>query len=163
MDFNINNAEAERKKTLKFAEDNGISTDEVEAVYEKIYAELSDDLSENAKELRALRKTRGSLKRIANSSANYIDGFIFMRFRDTNFNEYAWKLVDAQSATPPSPSSQSDNLPLDTHSFSSSFSFLLFILLSLYTSFSLLLPLSDTDFSAEYPVSRQKSHHKGIH
>ena len=94
MDFNINNAEAERKKTLKFAEDNGISTDEVEAVYEKIYAELPDDLSDNAKELRALRKTRGSLKRIANSSANYIDGFIFMRFRDTNFNEYAWKLVD---------------------------------------------------------------------
>lgn len=94
MDFNINNAEAERKKTLKFAEDNGISTDEVDAVYEKIYAELPDDLSDNAKELRALRKTRGSLKRIANSSANYIDGFIFMRFRDTNYNEYAWKLVD---------------------------------------------------------------------
>ena len=94
MDFNINNAEAERKKTLKFAEDNGISTDEVDAVYEKIYAELPDDLSDNAKELRALRKTRGSLKRIANSSANYIDGFIFMRFRDTNYNEYAWQLVN---------------------------------------------------------------------
>ena len=94
MDFNLNNAEAERKKTLKFAEDNGISTDEVDAVYEKIYAELPDDLSDNAKELRALRKTRGSLKRIANSSANYIDGFIFMRFRDTNYNEYAWQLVN---------------------------------------------------------------------
>ena len=94
MEFNINNADAERQKTLKFAEDNDISTEEVEQIYEKIYDELPDDLSESAKELRALRKTRGSLRRIANSSANYIDGFIFMRFRDNDFNVNAWNKVD---------------------------------------------------------------------
>lgn len=94
MDFNINNADAEREKTLKFAKDNGISTDEVEAVYEKILSELPDDLSDKAKELRALRKTRGSLKRIANSSANYIDGFIFMRFRDNDYEAKSWRDVD---------------------------------------------------------------------
>ena len=95
MEFNINNADAERRKTFKFAEDNNISEDEVQTIFDKIYSELPDDLSDNAKELRALRKTRGSLRRIANSSANYVDGFIFMRFRDNDFNVNAWNKVDA--------------------------------------------------------------------
>lgn len=94
MNFDMNNVDVERQKTLKFAEDNNISTDEVDTIFDKIYNELPDELSDKAKELRALRKTRGSLRRIANSNANYVDGFVFMRFRDVNYNEYAWKLVD---------------------------------------------------------------------
>lgn len=94
MNFDINNVDAERQKTLKFAEDNNISEDEINSVYDEIYNQLPENLSDKAKELRALRKTRGTLRRIANSNANYTDGFIFMRFRDINYNEYAWKLVD---------------------------------------------------------------------
>lgn len=94
MNFVINDAEAEKNKTIKFAEDNNIPLEEMEAVYDEIYNSLPDDLSDNAKELKALRKTRGSLRRIANSNANYVDAFLFMRFRNSNFNEYAWKLVD---------------------------------------------------------------------
>lgn len=94
MKFDMNNVEAERQKTLKFAEDNNIDNDEIDAIYDKIYNELPDDLSDKSRELRALRKTRGALRRIANSNANYVDGFVFMRFRDVNYNEYAWKLVD---------------------------------------------------------------------
>lgn len=94
MNFVINDAEAERNKTIKFAKDNNIPLEEMEAVYNEIYESLPDDLSDNAKELKALRKTRGSLRRLANSNANYIDAFLFMRFRNSNFNEYAWKLVD---------------------------------------------------------------------
>ena len=69
MKFEINSAEAERQKTLKFAEDNNISDDEVNSVYNEIYSQLSDDLSDSAKDLRALRKTRGALRKIANNSA----------------------------------------------------------------------------------------------
>ena len=37
MNFNFNDEEAERQKTLKFAEDNNISDNELNAVYDKIY------------------------------------------------------------------------------------------------------------------------------
>lgn len=94
MKFEINNAEKERQKTLKFAKDNNISDDEINEVYDKIYNELPDDLSDNAKELRALRKTRGALRRIVNSNINYVDSFIFMRFRDSDYNVNAWNKVD---------------------------------------------------------------------
>lgn len=94
MKFDINNAEAERQKTLKFAKDNNISDDEVNSVYNEIYSQLPDDLSDSAKELRALRKTRGSLRRIANSNANYVDGFIVARFRNSDYNVNAWNKVD---------------------------------------------------------------------
>lgn len=94
MKFNINNAEAERQKTLKFAQDNNISDEEVDSLYNEIYNQLPDDLSDNAKELRALRKTRGSLRRIANSSANYVDSFMVARFRNSDYNLNAWNKVD---------------------------------------------------------------------
>ena len=94
MNFNFNDEEAERQKTLKFAEDNNISDNELNAVYDKIYNELPDNLSDKAKTLRALRKTRGSLRKIANSNANYVDCFLFMRFRDNDFNVNAWNKVD---------------------------------------------------------------------
>ena len=94
MKFEINSAEKERQKTLKFAKDNNISDEEINEVYDKIYSELPDDLSDKAKELRALRKTRGALRRIANSNANYVDSFIFMRFRDNDYNVNAWNKVD---------------------------------------------------------------------
>lgn len=95
MKFNFNDVEAEKQKTLKFAEDNKISENELNRVYDKIFNELPDNLSDKAKELRALRKTRGALRKVANSNANYVDGFIFMRFRDSDFNLNAWKKVDA--------------------------------------------------------------------
>lgn len=94
MKFDINNAEAERQKTLKFAADNNISDDEINNVYNEIYEQLPDDLSDNAKELRALRKTRGALRKIANSNANFVDGFIVMRFRNSDYNLNAWNKVD---------------------------------------------------------------------
>ena len=95
MKFDINNVDAEKQKTLKFAEDNKISDDEINSVYNEIYAQLPDDLSDTAKELRALRKTRGTLRKIANSSANFVEMFPVMRFRNSDYNLNAWNKVDA--------------------------------------------------------------------
>lgn len=94
MKFDINNADAERQKTLKFAEDNNIPDDEVNSVYDEIFSQLPDDLSDNAKVLRALRKTRGALRKIANSSANYVEGFMVARFPNSDYNLNAWNKVD---------------------------------------------------------------------
>ena len=94
MNFNFNDVDAEKQKTLKFAEDNNISDNELNTVYDKIYNELPDNLSDKAKELRALRKTRGALRKVANSNANFVDAFIFMRFRDNDFNINAWNKVN---------------------------------------------------------------------
>lgn len=93
MNLNVNNVETEREKTFQFAEDNNISEEEINNVYNEIYEQLPSDLSENAKELRALRKTRGALRRIANSNVNYIDGFIVMRFKNNDYEANAWQKV----------------------------------------------------------------------
>ena len=94
MKFDFNNVESERAKNIKFADDNGISHDKMEEIYQKIYAELPEDLTGEKRELRALRKTRGSLKRRANSTGTQLDGFIIMRFKDKDFEANAWNKVN---------------------------------------------------------------------
>lgn len=94
MKFNFNDVESEKVKNQKFAEDNGISLEEMEEVYQKIYEELPESLTGDKRELRALRKTRGSLRRRANRTGTELDGFILMRFRDKDFERNAWNKVD---------------------------------------------------------------------
>lgn len=94
MKFNFNDVESEKVKNQKFAEDNGISSEEMEEVYQKIYEELPESLTGEKRELRALRKTRGSLRQRANRTGTELDGFILMRFRDKDFERNAWNKVD---------------------------------------------------------------------
>ena len=94
MKFNFNDVESEKVKNQKFAEDNGISPEEMEEVYQKIYEELPESLTGEKRELRALRKTRGSLRQRANRTGTELDGFILMRFRDKDFERNAWNKVD---------------------------------------------------------------------
>ena len=94
MKFNFNDVESEREKNKKFAEKNGISLEEMDEVYAKIYEELPENLTGDKRELRALRKTRGSLRQKANRTGTELDGFILMRFRDKDFERNAWNKVD---------------------------------------------------------------------
>ena len=94
MDLKINNIESEKARNKKFAEENNISLEEMEEVYNEIYEQLPDSLTGDKRTLRALRKTRGTLRRKANTTGTEIDGFILMRFRDNDFDPNAWEKVD---------------------------------------------------------------------
>lgn len=94
MKFNFNDVESEKIKNQKFAENNGISQEEMDEIYQKIYAELPENLTGDKRELRALRKTRGSLRQRANRTGTELDGFILIRFRDKDFESNAWNKVD---------------------------------------------------------------------
>ena len=89
----MSSIEKEKSKTEKFAQANDISQDEIEATYQKIFAELPEDMDEDKRTIRALRKTRGTLNRQV-QSGNYQDGFILFRFRNQDYNLYAWNQVD---------------------------------------------------------------------
>lgn len=94
MKLNISTVESEREKNAKFASDNGISQEEMDEVYQEIFDNLPEDLTGDNRIKRALRKTRGTLKKKASVQGIELDGFIFMRFRDNDFDRNAWKKVD---------------------------------------------------------------------
>lgn len=94
MDLKINNVESEKARNEKFAEEHNISQEEMEEVYNEIYEKLPESLTGDKRVLRALRKTRGTLRQKANAVGTEIDGFILMRFRDNDFDPNAWKKVD---------------------------------------------------------------------
>ncbi len=94
MKLNISTVETEQAKNEKFAQDNGISSEEMEEVYQEIFENLPEDLTGDTRVKRALRKTRGALKKKANTQGTVLDGFIFMRFRDNDFERNAWNKVD---------------------------------------------------------------------
>ena len=66
----------------------------MEEVYLEIFENLPDDITGDNRVKRALRKTRGALKRKANIQGTVLDGFIFMRFRDNDFERNAWDKVN---------------------------------------------------------------------
>lgn len=90
----ISTIESERAKNAKFAQENNISEEEMEKVYEEILANLPENLTGDKRIKRALRKTRGTFKKQANVSGKVVDGFILMRFRDNTFELNAWNKVD---------------------------------------------------------------------
>ena len=94
MRLNISTVESEKAKNVKFAEDNGISQEEMEEVYQEIFENLPEDLTGDNRVKRALRKTRGALKKKVNVQGTVLDGFILMRFRDSDFERNAWNKVD---------------------------------------------------------------------
>ena len=94
MKLNISNADTERQKNMKFAEDHDIPQEEMDKVYEEIYEKLPENLTGDKREARALRKTRASFKKRINSTGTKLDGFILMRFRDNDFDAKAWEKVD---------------------------------------------------------------------
>ena len=94
MRLNISTVESEKEKNTKFAQENNISEEEMEQVYLEIFENLPDDITGDNRVKRALRKTRGALKRKANIQGTVLDGFIFMRFRDNDFEKNAWDKVD---------------------------------------------------------------------
>ena len=94
MRLNISTVESEKEKNTKFAQENNISEEEMEQVYLEIFENLPDDITGDNRVKRALRKTRGALKRKANIQGTVLDGFIFMRFRDNDFERNAWDKVD---------------------------------------------------------------------
>lgn len=94
MKFNFNDVESERTKTQQFAEKNGITEEEIEEVYQEIYENLPENLTGDKRELRALRKTRGTLRKKANVTGTSLDGFIIMRFRDKDYERNSWNKVD---------------------------------------------------------------------
>lgn len=94
MRLNISTVESEKEKNTKFAQENNISEEEMEEVYLEIFENLPDDITGDNRVKRALRKTRGALKRKANIQGTVLDGFIFMRFRDNDFEKNAWDKVD---------------------------------------------------------------------
>lgn len=94
MRLNISTVESEKEKNAKFAQENNISEEEMEEVYQEIFENLPENLTGDNRVKRALRKTRGTLKRKANIQGTVLDGFIFMRFRDNDFEKNAWNKVD---------------------------------------------------------------------
>lgn len=94
MRLNINNADSEREKNIKFAEEHGISQEEMDEVYQTILVQLPDDLTGDKREARALRKARNILKKKINVSGKLLDGFFLMRFQNNDFEANAWKKVD---------------------------------------------------------------------
>ena len=94
MILNISTIESEKEKNAKFAEENGISPEEMEEVYQEILDNLPENITGDNRIKRALRKTRGTLKKKANTNGEVIDGFIIMRFRDNDFDANAWSKVD---------------------------------------------------------------------
>lgn len=89
----VSSIEKEKLKNQKFAEENNISSDEMETIYNEIFNSLPADMEEDKKTIRALRKTRGSLRRQV-QSGNYVNGFLLMRFRNQDYNLWAWNEVD---------------------------------------------------------------------
>ena len=94
MRLNISTIESEQEKNAKFASDNGISQEEMDEVYQEILEKLPDNLTGDNRIKRALRKTRGALKKKVNVQGTQLDGFIFMRFRNNDFEANAWNKVD---------------------------------------------------------------------
>lgn len=94
MRLNISTVESERAKNAKFAEENGISQEEMDDVYQEIFENLPEDLTGDNRIKRALRKTRGALKKKVNVQGIELDGFIIMRFRNNDFEANAWNKVD---------------------------------------------------------------------
>lgn len=94
MKLNINNADSEREKNQKFAEEHNISQEEMDEIYNEIFEQLPEELTGERREARALRKTRNTLKKKVNISGTLVDGFILMRFRNNDFDKNAWNKVD---------------------------------------------------------------------
>lgn len=88
----MNKIEIEKQKNIEFAEQHGISEIEMDKIYQDIYKDMPADLDDDKKTIRSLRKTRGSLKRLV-QDGNRLDGFIFMRFPNQEYNLYAWNQV----------------------------------------------------------------------
>lgn len=94
MRLNISTVESEQEKNAKFAADNGISQEEMDEIYQEIFEKLPENLTGDNRIKRALRKTRGTLKKKVNVQGTELDGFIFMRFRNNDFEANAWNKVD---------------------------------------------------------------------
>lgn len=89
----MNVIEKEKSMNQKFAEKNGISEDKMETIYEEIFESLPDEMDEDTKTVRALRKVRGTLRRRIQAGKD-VDGVIFFRFRNQDYNLFAWNKVD---------------------------------------------------------------------
>jgi len=89
----MNKIEREQEKNTKFAEEHGISQEEMDSIFNEIYEKMPSDMDDATKTLRSLRKTRGSLKRLVQSGYR-MDGFLLMRFRTNSYNNYAWNQVN---------------------------------------------------------------------
>lgn len=94
MILNISTVESEKAKNDKFASDNGITQEEMDEVYQEIFENLPDNVTGDNRIKRALRKTRGALKKKINVQGVELDGFIVMRFRNNDFERNAWNKVD---------------------------------------------------------------------
>lgn len=88
----MNKIELEQQKNAKFAEENGIEQEELDAIFKEIYEGMPSDMNENTKTLRSLRKTRGSLKRLVQSGYR-MDGFLLMKFKANRYARYAFNQV----------------------------------------------------------------------
>ena len=66
MILNISTVESEKAKNDKFASDNGITQEEMDEVYQEIFENLPDNVTGDNRVKRALRKTRGALKKKIN-------------------------------------------------------------------------------------------------
>lgn len=89
----MSSIDTEKQKNQEFAEKHGINESEMERIYQEIFEGMPEDMDENKKIIRSLRKTRGSLRRLVQSGQR-MDGFIIMRFPDQEYNLYAWNQVD---------------------------------------------------------------------
>lgn len=80
--------EKEKAKTVKFAEDHGLSLsmieDEIETIYEKLNPEDFD--SDDDRKIRAIRRGRGVFRRKASQLGKAQEGMIVFRYRDYSFD-----------------------------------------------------------------------------
>lgn len=89
----MSSIDTEKQKNQEFAEKHGIEESEMDKIYKEIFESMPEDMDENKKIIRSLRKTRGSLRRLVQSGQR-MDGFVIMRFPDQEYNLFAWNQVD---------------------------------------------------------------------
>lgn len=83
-----NEKDKEQETNIKFAEKHGISIKIIDQTAQEVYDSLNPDdfLSDDERWGRALRRARGSYRRIANSLKNAREGMIVCRLKDSDFN-----------------------------------------------------------------------------
>lgn len=88
----MNSIDKEIQQNKEFAEKFGIPEEEMEQVYQKLYNSMDNIEDDNVRTLRALRRTRGALRKEAQGSIR-MDGFLLARLPDNSYNEWAWNHV----------------------------------------------------------------------
>ena len=90
----------EKKATLKFAEDNNLSIDELNLEVKKIYDSYNpeDFATDDARWARAYRRVRAAFRKKARSMGNAVDGMIVCRMtnRDFDRNQYDYAMRTLQ-------------------------------------------------------------------